>query len=49
MALSKSVLKTRIVEEFEALGATSSGKHSWVDKFAKAVATAVVDEIQSKR
>lgn len=47
MALSKSALKGRIISEFEKLGATSEGPHSWVDKMAAAIANAVVDEIQS--
>lgn len=47
MALSKSSLKGRIVSEFEKLGATSDGPHSWVSKMAEAIAAAVVDEIQS--
>ncbi|WP_072670537.1 hypothetical protein [Vibrio injensis] len=46
MALSKSSLKDRIVQEMEAMGAKASGEHSWVDKFAEALASAVVDEIQ---
>lgn len=47
MALSKSDLKTRIVSEFEALGAKADGEHSWVNKIAQAIANAVVDEIQT--
>lgn len=47
MALSKSALKSRIISEFEAMGATASGEHSWVNKMATAIANAVVDEIKS--
>lgn len=47
MALSKSTLKSRIVSEFEAVGAKSAGDHSWVDKMATAIANAVVDEIKA--
>lgn len=47
MALSKGALKGRIITEMEALGATSTGEHSWVEKMAEALANAVVDEIQS--
>lgn len=47
MALSKSALKGRIVTEMEAAGATASGKHSWVNKLADAIAKAVIDEIQA--
>lgn len=47
MALSKSQLKNRIVAEMEAMGANSTGEHSWVEKMAQALANAVVDEIQS--
>lgn len=46
MALSKSALKGRIVSEMEAIGATSSGPHSWVERMAEAIASAVVEEIQ---
>ena len=46
MALSKSSLKSRIVQEMEAMGATASGEHSWVEKLAEALANAVVDEVQ---
>lgn len=46
MALSKEQLKTRIITEMEAQGATPSGEHSWVERFAEAIANAVVDEIQ---
>ena len=47
MALSKSDLKSRIVSEFENLGATAEGEHSWVNKMAEAIANAVVDEIKA--
>ena len=47
MSLSKSSLKTRIVTEFESLGATAVGEHSWVNEFAEAIANAVVDEVQA--
>lgn len=47
MALSKEQLKGRIVAEMEALGASAAGEHSWVERFAEALANAVVDEIQS--
>lgn len=47
MALSKGALKGRIITEMEALGATSTGEHSWVERMAEALANAVVDEIQS--
>jgi len=47
MALSKTQLKSRIVAEMEAAGASASGEHSWVERFAEALANAVVDEIQS--
>lgn len=47
MALSKGQLKSRIVSEMTAQGATASGEHSWVNRMAEAIANAVVDEIQS--
>ena len=47
MALDKAQLKNRIISEMEALGATSSGPHSWVERMAQALANAVVDEIQT--
>ncbi|MCZ0930296.1 hypothetical protein L0636_07645 [Halomonas janggokensis] len=47
MALSKSQLKARIVSEMQAQGATASGKHSWVNRMAEAIANAVVDEVQA--
>ncbi len=46
MPLSKDQLKGRIVSEMQAIGATASGPHSWVERMADAIATAVVDEIQ---
>lgn len=46
MALSKDQLKDRIVSEMVAMGANASGEHSWVQKYAEAIANAVVDEIQ---
>lgn len=46
MALSKAQLKSRIVAEMEAQGATSTGQYSWVEKMAEAISSAVVDEIQ---
>lgn len=45
MALDKAGLKTRIVTEMVALGADTSSAHSWVEKFAEAIANAVIDEI----
>jgi hypothetical protein len=47
VALSKQQLATRIVTEMEALGAAAAGEHSWVQRFADAIAAAVVDEIQA--
>lgn len=47
MALSKNQLKARIIAEMENHGATSTGEHSWVQRFAEAIANAVVDEIQA--
>jgi hypothetical protein len=47
MALSKSQLQQRIVSEMQAQGATASGRHSWVNAMAEAIANAVVDEIQA--
>ncbi len=46
MALSKGQLKSRIVSEMAAQGATATGEHSWVNRMAEAIANAVVDEIQ---
>lgn len=45
--MDKGSLKTRIVSEMQALGATPEGPHSWVERFADAISSAVVDEIQS--
>jgi len=47
MALSKTQLRDRIVQEMRAQGATSSGEYSWVNRMATAIANAVVDEIQT--
>jgi hypothetical protein len=47
MALSKSALKSRIVSEMKAQGATETGEFSWVNRLAEAIANAVVDEVQS--
>jgi hypothetical protein len=47
MALSKSALKSRIISEMKAHGATAAGEHSWVNRMAEAIANAVVDEVQS--
>jgi len=47
MALTKASLKGKIIAEMELAGASSLGQHSWVDKFAGAIANAVVDEIQA--
>lgn len=47
MALNKDQLKTRIVAEMSAQGATNKGPHSWVEKMATAISNAVVDEIQA--
>jgi hypothetical protein len=47
MALSKSALKSRIISEMKAQGATAAGEHSWVNRMAEAIANAVVDEVQS--
>jgi len=47
MALNKGQLKSRIITEMEAQGATSTGEYSWVNKLAEAIANAVVDEIQA--
>ncbi len=46
MPLSKDQLKGRIVSEMQAIGASTAGPHSWVERMADAIATAVVDEIQ---
>tara|TARA_R100000789_G_scaffold84894_1_gene80604 strand:+ start:535 stop:732 length:198 start_codon:yes stop_codon:yes gene_type:complete len=47
MALSKSQLKTRIINEMKAQGANETGPFSWVEKMAEAISNAVVDEIQA--
>lgn len=47
MALNRDQLKQRIITELEALGALASGEHSWVERFAEAIANAVIDEIQT--
>lgn len=51
MALSKEQLKGRIITELEAQGfATSANgrdEGDWMQKFAQAIANAVVDEIQT--
>ncbi|WP_342632128.1 hypothetical protein [Marinobacter alkaliphilus] len=47
MALSKSQLKTRIINEMKAQGANETGSFSWVEKMAEAISNAVVDEIQA--
>jgi hypothetical protein len=47
MALSQSGLKGRIVSAMESQGAKASGEHSWVEKMADAIASAVIDEITS--
>ncbi len=47
MALSKSQLKSRIVSEMRAQGATAAGQYSWVNRMAEAIANAVVDEVQA--
>ncbi len=46
MALTKASLKQKIITAMEAEGANASGEHSWVERFAEAIASAVVDEIQ---
>lgn len=46
MALTKASLQQRIITAMEAQGAKASGEHSWVPRFAEAIASAVVDEIQ---
>ena len=47
MALSKSALRSRIISEMKAQGATETGEFSWVNRLAEAIANAVVDEVQS--
>ena len=50
MALDKASLKNRIINELQAHGFNINGKGrdnvSWIDKFAQAIANAVIDEIQ---
>jgi len=48
MALSKASLKSRIITELEQIGFTTSGQFAWTERFAQAIANAVVDEIQQK-
>ena len=45
MSMSKEQLKQGIITELEVFGATANGDYSWVDKFAEAIANAVVDHI----
>ena len=47
MALSKSGLKSRIITELQTIGFTTTGTYAWVQKFAEAIANAIVDEIQA--
>jgi hypothetical protein len=47
MALSKSGLKTRIITELETQGFVTTGTYPWTQKFAEALANAVVDEIHA--
>ena len=47
MALSKTQLKTRIITELESQGFVTTGAYAWGQKFAEALANAVVDEIQT--
>ncbi|SNZ07693.1 hypothetical protein SAMN06265182_0970 [Persephonella hydrogeniphila] len=50
MALDKTSLKNRIINELQAQGFNINGKGrdnvNWIDKFAQAIANAVIDEIQ---
>ncbi|WP_457634733.1 hypothetical protein [Persephonella sp.] len=50
MALDKVSLKNRIINELQAQGFNINGKGrdniNWIDKFAQAIANAVIDEIQ---
>ncbi|OMH40216.1 hypothetical protein [Desulfurobacterium indicum] len=50
MALDKTSLKNRILFELQAqgfgVGTTDKDGIDWIDKFATAIANAVVDEIQ---
>ena len=45
MALSKAGLKQRVLDEFDAQGFDTSNEHCWANKFAEALANAVIDEI----
>lgn len=45
MPLSKSGLKGEILTELQAQGFTITGTYAWSQKFAEAVANAVVDHI----
>ena len=47
MALSKSGLKNEILTELQAQGFVITGTYAWSQKFAEAVANAVVDHIQA--
>lgn len=46
MAMDKDALKGRIVAEMQAQGASAEGEHAWLNQFAEALASAVVDEVQ---
>ncbi|MFM2476361.1 hypothetical protein ABTQ23_03825 [Celerinatantimonas sp. MCCC 1A17872] len=47
MALDKSSLEDRIVEEMKNIGANESGQYSWVRRMAKALSIAIIDEINA--
>lgn len=47
MALSKTSLKNRIETELIAEGFVLTGPHAWAVKYARAIANAIVDEIQT--
>lgn len=47
MALDKQGYAGRITANLKAAGFKVEGEHAWVDKLAKAVADATVDEFQS--
>lgn len=47
MALSAASLQARIVNALVAAGANPEGEHSWVNRLAEAIASAVVAEIQA--
>ncbi|CAG9000664.1 MAG: hypothetical protein CENE_02664 [Candidatus Celerinatantimonas neptuna] len=47
MALNKSSLESRIVDEMKKIGATDSGEYSWVRRMAQAFSIAIVDEINA--